>query len=36
MSSTNCHFGRYPTAAGIWQAARRVVSPSQDSGRKGT
>ena len=33
MSSTSCHLGRCRTAAGTWQAARRDVSPSQDSGR---
>jgi hypothetical protein len=33
MSSTSRHFGRCRTLAGTWQAARRVVSSSQDSGR---
>jgi hypothetical protein len=33
MSSTSCHLGRCRTRSGRWQAARRDMSSSQDSGR---
>jgi hypothetical protein len=33
MSSTSCHFDRCRARSGTWQAARRLVSSSQDSGR---
>jgi hypothetical protein len=29
MSNTSCHFGRYRTGSGTWQAARRWTSASQ-------